>query len=85
MKITKYKVKREDLIDAIIAGIVFMAVVVFFIEKHRREQGCTSCQQQQQGDMEEGIMDIFAATKTHAMQVYTSPLTVDQIRKGVLN
>ena len=61
-KVQKYKVKREDLIDAIVAGIFFVAIVVFFIERHRREGGCTECQQSAPQDSAEQDLVNFLNT-----------------------
>lgn len=89
MKITKYKVKSEDLQDAIIAGILFIAVVIYFVEKHRREGSCTNCQQSknaQQSDDEKALMDFLTivSSRDNVTPVVTEPLTVDQIRNGAL-
>ncbi len=88
-KVTKYKVRREDLQDAIIAGIVFVAIVVFFIERHRREGGCTNCQQSEsapQGEEGHGLDDLLTFFDSHVNipQVSLTPLTVEQIRQGAL-
>ena len=77
---TKYKIKPDDLRDAIVAGLVFLAILVYVVEKHRREKGCTSCQQQQNLD---DLLMAADAAETHSHMSQQS-LTAEQIRRGAI-
>ena len=86
MKIQKYKVRGEDLQDAIIAGVVAIVVVIFFIEKHRREGGCTECQQNAARSRDEQDLithlTTIVSSNNIAPVITTGPFTVEQLRRG---